>query len=336
MQALVKQVQQKVQIDVAKAFGLTGVTKPIKWEGFAARSENVPESDRNYVFEKLTLIEFYTLMNSNTTTIEIIGHTGTGKSSFVEEYHARLNLPLYVINAYPRITSADMVGQFIPTKDGTLVFTMGALSKAAIEGCSLLIDEYNVIDPAEATALNALLEGRSVFVPEINDWIHPAEGFKVITTINKKGPGYVGRNTQDAANDDRKCYMLKDYIAEDLEVELIKNYLVQWEVSEAVAVAQAEKFVAVANQVRSLYMGEDSSADALETTISTRSLLRWVELSMMFRGVKQPPHNYEPIHYALERAKTLQTTDETRIAIHKFVELTFGATYVTPLQTRTK
>lgn len=329
MQIIQKQDRRLIQIDVRNLFGLKDVSSPVIWSAYDIKYDNVPESNQNYVFEKLSLIEFETFMSSSSIALQIIGHTGSGKSSFVEEFHARLNLSLYVVNAHPRTTQADLIGDYIPTKDGTLQFCFGPLAKAAIEGCSVLIDEYNVLDPAEATGLNALLEGRSIFVREINGWIHPKEGFKIITTINKKGAGYIGRNTQDAANEDRFACMYMDYISEENEIALVKNYLAE-AMSLEVAEVLAIKFRTVAAQIRSLYMGEDDSGDALEMTISTRSLLRWVELFMMYQNIKMSPYNYEPVHFALERAQTFKASDSTRMAIHNYVEQIFGDPYVTP------
>ncbi|MFC6522683.1 AAA family ATPase [Undibacterium arcticum] len=72
-------------------------------------------------------------------------------------------MPLYTYNAHPRTEAGDLIGKYAPTPSGGLVFVFGPVARAAMEGRSVLIDEYNVIDPGEATGLNALLEGRSVY-----------------------------------------------------------------------------------------------------------------------------------------------------------------------------
>ena len=53
----------------------------------------------------MSLNKPFVFWRSNKITLELIGYTGTGKSSFVEEVHSRLKLPLYVYNAHPRTTA---------------------------------------------------------------------------------------------------------------------------------------------------------------------------------------------------------------------------------------
>lgn len=303
---------------------------PVWIDGKSHAGDDVPTSNPDYVFCPMMLTDYIMFRNSGHTALKIIGHTGTGKSSFVEEFHARLNLPLYVCNVHPRTTAADLIGEYGPTEQGGLKFYYGPVALAAINGSDCLLDEYNLMDPAEANALNDLLEGRSVYIRELQDWIHPRPGFRVIATVNKKGPCYIGRNTQDAANDDRFVSIFADYMKRDHEISLIKKVLSKGNVQDDVAQNLAIKFRDVAESVRKQFIGESDSASALDVTISTRSLLSWVKFFLMSKNIKKPPENYEPIHYALERAKTFQASDETRLAIHALVEQTFGFKYNTP------
>lgn len=326
-------VKKKIGIDVRVAFGIAG-ENPILWNGYAQADERVPPIDPDYEFDRLVLTEFHALMNSGETGIQIVGHLGTSKSSLVEQYHARLNLPLYVYNAHPRTTQADLIGELQPGTNGKIEFVFGPLGRAAMEGSACLIDESNVMDPSESVALNTLIEGRSVFVKEINGWIHPQDGFKVITTINPRASGYIGRNTQDAAFDDRFAVLRMEYLKSEIEINIIARQLMKDGMMKDIARVLAGKFVEVANTVRNLYMGVSEDATALETTISTRTLKRWVNFFMLFQNVKKAPYQFSPVHFALERAQTFKTSDASRIAIHALVEQVFNEEYATKLHPR--
>jgi cobaltochelatase CobS len=326
------QQKTKEKIDIRPLFGLTHIKSEVFMEGYSTPGPATPPQNVDYMWVLELLNDMFAFFNSKDIAMQMIGHMGTGKSSFCEEFHARLNLPLYTYNAHPRTTFEDLIGGYCPTKEGGLEFKFGPLGRAALEGCSVMIDEYNVIDPGEATGLNALLEGRSIYIKEIDDWLHPQAGFRVFTTINPKTYGYVGRNTQDAANDDRFSYMYFNYMPEDQEVMLIKNCLMKTSrdmKDEKIAEAMAMRFRLVADSVRKAYMGNSDAADALDITLSTRSLLRWVKQRMLFDGVSRK--GYSPVHYALERSKTLKATDQARLAVHAFVQQVFGDAYTTPM-----
>lgn len=320
----------RTKIDIRPLFNMTHVAAPVLMEAYREATENTPVGYADYVWQREMLQDMMVFFRSGETAMQLIGHFGTGKSSFVEQFHNRLNLPLYVINANPRMEAGDLMGKFYPTEDGQLKFSPGPLVRAAMEGQSILIDEYNLLDPGEATGLNALLEGRAVFLAETGQWVKPQEGFRIFTTVNPKTLGYAGRNTQDVANDDRFTYMWVDYMPEEQEVSLLKSVLIQYGVkTEDVATELARQFRQVADAVRKVYMGTSDDASALDTTLSTRSLIRWVKLMSLSKGVERK--GFCPVHCGLERAKTLKASPESRIAIHEIVHQHFGKEYKTPL-----
>lgn len=72
-----------------------------------------------------------------------------------------------------------------------------------------------------------------------------------------------------------------------------------------------EKLIAVANEVRRLFVGEGESTAQLTITLSTRTLVRWARLALTFRGAPQP------IRFALEQALTARADPDQREAIHR-------------------
>lgn len=284
-------------------------------------TEFTPEVDPDYKFRVDLIRDMMGFWVSGERAMLIIGHSGSGKTSMIEQWHARLNLSLLTVVAHPRMEIADLVGHFVPTASGGMEFHYGPVARAAKEGLSVLIDEYFVLDPGVATGLNALLQGGMLYIPETGEAIRPKEGFRVFAATNPAdiGAGYFGRNTQDAANQDRFYTIRVGYPKAEEETPLVQKVLMQQGIEdEAVALMFAERMVDVANRVRNLYCGESDDAGAIDITLSTRSLKRWAVLFMMFSQVEKPEH------YALQRAVTNRASRETAKAIHDVVDLVFG------------
>jgi cobaltochelatase CobS len=296
-------------------------TKDYMVEGLAQPTAYTPSIDPDYIFRMELIRDMFGFWVSGERAMLIIGHSGCGKTSIVEQWHSRLNLPLLTVVAHPRMEIADLVGHFVPTASGGMEFHYGPVARAAKEGLSVLIDEYFVLDPGVATGLNALLQGGMLYIPETGEAIRPAEGFRVFAATNPAdiGAGYFGRNTQDAANQDRFYTIRVGYPKPEEETPLVQKVLMQQGVEdEAIAQMFAERMVDVANRVRKLYCGESDDAAAIDITLSTRSLKRWASLFTMFGEQDRAEH------YALERAVTNRANPETAKAIHDVVDLVFG------------
>lgn len=316
-------------IAIAQAFGLQGISPSLTMQGYAQPCPLTPKKDDLYQFDTDLLFDVIQFIRSPNVALRITGHSGTGKSSFVQQFYSRLNSPLFTFNAKPTTRAQELIGGFTPTETGGLKFVLGPLAQAAKEGLPVLIDEYNVIDPAEATGLNDVLEGRPIGIPETGETIVPAPGFKIFVTQNPRGPGYRGRNLQDAANDERFLETSATYMPPASEIPLIQNVLISSGFQDGqTALAIAEKMVNTANSIRKAYMGTSNDAAALEVTMSTRTIVRWAQWFMLCTTVNK--RGYSAEHYALERVLTKRASPETRQAIHEYVKQEFGTDYLTP------
>ena len=79
-----------------------------------------------------------------------------------------------------------------------------------------------------------------------------------------------------------------------------------------------------ANEVRKLFMGEASTSNltnAIEVTFSTRSLLRWGDLTVRFQPLAH--QGVQPITYALDRALAYRASRETRAMLHELAQRMF-------------
>jgi len=126
--------------------------------------------------------------------LKLIGHTGSGKTEGVLQWHAAFNLPLLFVGANPRTEAQQLTGVPVVTADG-MRYIDGPLIISARQGVSILIDEYNLIDPGEASGLNAFLEGKPYTVPETSETLVPAPGFRIFATMNPKMAGYIASDT---------------------------------------------------------------------------------------------------------------------------------------------
>ena len=296
---------------ICAGFGLSSLAEP---------SQFTPVKKPHYNFRKELLQEMLGFFLMDKIAMKVMGYKSCGKTSVVEEFHAALNYPLISISCTPRTEAQDLIGKTIPTPEG-LKFSYGPLVLAAINGCSVMIDEYNVIDPGEATGLNQLIEGGTLFIPETGEVINPKPGFRVFATCNPadQAAGYFGRNEQDSANDDRFWTIWVNYPKPEEETPIITGVL-STVFEDQQAQVFSEKMVDVANRIRAAFMGESSDGNALETTMSTRGLMSWAKGMTVFHS------NPNVVHFALERAVTnnLPRSSTSKEAIHQIVKDVFG------------
>jgi cobaltochelatase CobS len=250
----------------------------------------------------------------------IEGNPATGKTSFVTYWHAVLNVPLRAIACSPTTESYRLIGQMLPTADGSLRWQDGPVTIACREGSSVLLDEWNTIDPGEATALNMLLEGNSFTIPETGEVIEPAPTTRFFATQNSvdSAAAVSGRNILDVANDDRFVYLEVDYIVPDLEESIVVRSLCAGNVSKEVAVQLAKTTVTVANEVRNAFK---NGVPAIEKPISTRVVLRWAKLAAMYQKPLRAK-GISGIHYAMRRAVKMPTA--MAMAVNEFITATVG------------
>jgi len=83
------------------------------------------------------------------------------------------------------------------------------------------------------------------------------------------------------------------------------------------------KMVEFANEVRKLFMGEADGnyRDTIEVTFSTRTLIRWADLTVRFQPLAR--QGIQPVTYALDRALAYRATPETRTVLHELTQRIF-------------
>ena len=210
--------------------GLLKFEVPVfEWDG---HHRDVPTVDANYEYDTKALYRVLQgIVDSNNTYL--FGHTGTGKSTLVEQVCARLNFPLVRVNFDSEISRMDLVGRdTLIEENGMTVskFVDGVLPDALSRPCILLCDEVDFIRPDVMYVFQRVLEGNGLLISEdggrkvtANPW------FRLIATANTCGQGdesgmYMGARPQSMATLDRfENWVSVDYMEPEKETAWLKN-----------------------------------------------------------------------------------------------------------------
>ena len=228
----------------------------------------VPEVDDDYVFEEELARQVLVSLRAS-ERILLVGPTGCGKSTLVEQLAARLNWPVVRVAASGGLTESDLLGEWT-VQDAETVFNYGFLPRAMKMGAIALIDEIDGIEPAVAFAIHQLMEdqGRLVLLQNGGEIIEPHANFRLVTTANSLGNGdeaglYAGTRVLNAAFLDRFAAVFRmSYMPAPLEATIIGRR------APGCTRSFARKLVTVAQDVR-----RARENDEVFCTFSTRRLI---------------------------------------------------------------
>lgn len=200
------------------------------WEWDAPHA-HVPAIDPDYVFRPAHLVAFLWAVNTNKKAW-LSGHTGTGKSTLVEQICARLRWPVLRVNFDSEITRMDLVGRDVLTTDETgktvSRFVDGILPTAMSGPYYLLLDEIDFVRPDVSYVLQRALEGQGMLITEdAGRLVRPHPWFRIAATGNTKGQGdefgiYAGARPQSLAFINRfNCFIDVDYLPSAEEKKLV-------------------------------------------------------------------------------------------------------------------
>lgn len=220
------------------AFGLTRGKKQFSfkvpsWE-WDAKHPHVPDIDEDYVFRPFELLRvLYAIMTNQRCYLH--GHTGSGKTTLVEQVAARLNWPFMRINFDSEITRMDLIGRDVLTNDGGVTsskFVDGILPQMMSGPYIGCLDEIDFVRPDIAYVLQRALEGNGLMLTEDGGrMITPHKLFRMFGTGNTVGQGdefglYQGARPQSMAFLDRFTVWIKvDYLKRTDRMRLIKARL---------------------------------------------------------------------------------------------------------------
>jgi cobaltochelatase CobS len=207
----------------------------------------------------------------------LIGHTGAGKTSLIEQVAARSQHGVLRANMNGQTTIGDFVG-FWTVKGGETLWVDGVLPTAMREGLWLVVDEIDFAEPSILAVLTAVLEphGRLLLKEKGNELVAPHPSFRLFATANAVGAMsvyrhlYQGANLMNEAFLDRWRVYLMDYLSPDEEAEVLVRTL-----GARFTRPMAATLAAIAADCRAAFARED-----LASAFSTRRLLDWAVLML--------------------------------------------------------
>lgn len=316
---------ETTQFSLKQITDIAEIPDGVKMIGFVDSSNPfIPKLDPDYVFAKDIVRDLRAfLLKPDGDGLYITGPTGSGKTSVVTQFAARLNWPVQQITAHGRMELADLVGFHAlvspaPGEAPSMQFMYGPLARAMREGHILLINEIDLADPSEMAGLNDILEGRPLVIAQNGgEIIQPHPMFRIVVTGNSTGTGdasglYQGIMMQNLASMDRYRMIKVDYSTPEVELSILNK------VVPTLPASIKQGMIRVAGEIRNLFIGNDNGASQLSITLSTRALVRWSKLTLMFRGA---PNAME---MALGQTLLTRASSEEREAVLRIAKDVFG------------
>ncbi len=192
-------------------------------------------------------------------------------------------------------------------QNGSMQFEDGPLTMGMRHGGIFQFNEIDLCSPATLAGLNTILDGSPLCIPENGgDLIFPAETFRFVATANTNGSSddtglYQGTLRQNLAFLDRFMLVEGTYPQAEVEENIIANSF------PSLPINIINKMVEYAGEVRKLFMVELPTASSLspqtfvgmaacEVTLSTRTLIRWADLTVRFQPLAN--QGIQPTTYA--------------------------------------
>ena len=202
-----------------------------EWEGV---HPHVPQADTNYIFRPMELMRVVYAIITN-QRMYLHGHTGTGKTTLIEQVAARLNYPFVRINFDSEITRTDLIGRDTLTTDGdgrtVSKFIDGILPTVMSGPYIACFDELDFVRPDVAYVMQSALEGNQLRITEDGDRIvKPHAMYRMFGTGNTVGQGdehgmYSGARPQSLAFLDRFTVWLKvNYLEKAQREQLVRGH----------------------------------------------------------------------------------------------------------------
>ena len=310
---------QPCDLDAGSVFSGTPSGKTII--GYSSRNDYTPAIDPNYIFHETSRDVIVWLMNAS-DPLYVFGPTGSGKTSLIKQLAARLNYPVFEVTGHSRLEFPDLVGH-LSVRDGNMEFVHGPLALAMKHGGIFLVNELDLLEPATATGFNSILDGAPLCIAENGgELIRPHPMFRFAATANTNGGSdetglYQGTLRQNIAFLDRFWLCEVGYPARDAENHLLASH------APKLPDSIRQTMLDFTTEVRRLFMG-DAGDSGIEITFSTRTLLRWADLTVRFQPLSR--QGIQPITYALDRALGFRATAQTRAMLHELAQRMFPQT----------
>lgn len=282
---------------------------------------DVKQADPNYIFRHDELLSLlYAVITNERCWLH--GHTGTGKTTLIEQVAARLNWPVRVVNFDSEITRMDLIGRDTLVNEGGVTvskFVDGILPQCMVEPYWLICDEFDFIRPDVSYVMQRAFEGNGMTITEDGGrHISPHPMFRIFATGNTQGQGddfgmYAGARVQSMALLDRfTAWIQVDYLPANMRRQLLGK-------------AVPHLHASVADQVAK-YVTEH--IEAFKTAkvvkpISPRGMIALGKAIANFMALLPEAKKKEAIRLAVERTILNACTQQDRVVLSGIVGRVF-------------
>jgi cobaltochelatase CobS len=193
-----------------------------------AAHPDVPEIDTDYQIRP-ELVATLGMAMLNDDRVWITGDTGTGKTTGVEQFAARLGFPVHRVNLDSDVMREDLLGG-IELNGGATKYQEGILPRVMVKPGYLILDEIDRAKPDLGYVLTQFLEsgkGGLRLLADGGRMVYPHPLFRIVATANTVGMGdesghYQGARHQSLAILNRfNKWATVDYLDKEAEAKLL-------------------------------------------------------------------------------------------------------------------
>jgi cobaltochelatase CobS len=292
-----------------KIMSLFGLEEPLKLP-FQLNILETPHpltpSIKDFCFDP-DLLFSYLVGRADRDPMMLVGDKGTGKTSFVEQVHARMGMGLISINGGPGVDEDYLFGRpgFV---DGELKDLDGLLSYSIRHGITVCINEISAIPARVQLSMNDVLEQGDVIVLKhhgINPTSQPEAmydngnvivrhpGFHLVATDNTGGkisadPRFNGTVKMNSATRSRFTTLQINHMPREAEknalLAIAKNH---WCFKVSPESKTDQKIRAISGAIDCMlgfarFFRKGFSVGDTSDTISLRELSRWIRKSLSY------------------------------------------------------
>lgn len=257
--------------------------------GYDQPCDDTPVIDHSYAFAgwQGDLIVWWMSL-SDKHPLFVFGPAGCGKTSGLKQIASRINYPVYEVTGYDSMQPVDMEGQntLEETNGAThMRWLYGPLVLAMKNGGLFIFNEMDMASPGSLVALNTILDGSPLTIESTGEVIKPSPMFKFAATGNSNGSGddtgaYTGVMRQNFALQDRFVTIEADYMNRTVEQALLMRRAPNLPPEVHQQIMDFATIVRAAS--RNAAPQDFSQYNDFILPISTRALLRWVEIAEVY------------------------------------------------------
>ena len=244
----------------------------------------------------------------------IQGDTSVGKTSLVSYLADLTGNKCVRVNNHEHTDIQEYVGSYTSDETGRLVFKLGVLAEAMVQGSWVILDELNLAPTDVLEALNRVLDdNRQLYIPETQQTISASPGFRLFGTQNPPGL-YGGRKVLSKAFKNRFVELHFNQLPSDELETILKERC-------GLPRTYAKKMIEVLGELQKNRRGSAAFAGK-EGFITLRDLFRWAERYRLAddEAANAPGKFYDWEQHIAEEgflllAAKIRNSDETRIVI---------------------